>query len=50
MNFEHNQPSSTSNSSLTKSLNLNTLTEVKSFEFDFALCHNYGWCYCCGYR
>jgi hypothetical protein len=52
MNFEHNQPSSTSNSSLTKSLKLDTLTmsQLLELEFDFALCHNYGWCFCCGYR
>lgn len=50
MSFVHNQPSSTSNSLLTKSLKLEHRPQLQSLEFDFALCHNYGWCFCCGYR
>ena len=50
MSFESS--SSTSVSFLTKSLKLDTftLTQSQNLEFDFALCHNYGWHFCCGYR
>ena len=36
MNSQHNKSST-------------SLDHSTSFDFDFALCHNYGWCDCCRY-